>query len=71
MSREVLAKDPAEAGSSRESIARAKYSGRALAEWAQIVSECNNFVERRRAEGVPGLKWIEVPTLGIEGFRRF
>lgn len=62
--------DPAAAGGA-ESVARAKYAGRALAEWALIVCECNNFVERRRAEGVPGLKWVEIPTLGIEGFRRF
>lgn len=50
---------------------RAKYAGRALAEWALIVAECNNFVERRRAEGVPNLKLVEIPTLGVEGFRRF
>ena len=49
----------------------AKYAGRALAEWALIVGECNNFVERRRKEGVPNLKMIEVPVLGVEGFRRF
>jgi hypothetical protein len=49
----------------------AKYAGRALAEWAQIVKECNNFVERRRSEGVPGLKAMEVPMLGVEGFRKF
>jgi hypothetical protein len=36
-----------------------------------VVAECNNFVERRRSEGVPGLKWVEVPTLGVEGFRKF
>ena len=61
-------------GSSRdesESMKRAKYAGRALAEWSLVVAECNNFVERRRAEGVPSLKWVEVPTLGVEGFRRF
>lgn len=49
----------------------AKYAGRALAEWVLIVSECNNFVERRRAEGVPNLKLMEVPTLGVEGFKKF
>lgn len=53
-----------------EQVAQSKYSGRALAEWALIVGECNNFAERRQAEGVPGLKWVEVPTLGVEGFRR-
>jgi hypothetical protein len=70
-SHEVAPRDPAEGGASVESVARAKYAGRALAEWTLIVGECNNFVERRRNEGVPGLKWVEVPTLGVEGFRKF
>lgn len=69
MSQEIVPRDPRLGGAIRE--ARAKYAGRALAEWALIVGECNNFVERRRGEGVPGLKWVEVPTLGVEGFRRF
>ncbi|CCU75445.1 hypothetical protein BGHDH14_bgh05178 [Blumeria hordei DH14] len=47
------------------------YKGRALAEWASVVGECNSFLERRRSEGVPSLRWVEVPTLGVEGFRRF
>jgi len=64
---EVLPKDPG-AG---VALGLAKYAGRALAEWALIVGECNNFVERRRKEGVPNLKMIEVPVLGVEGFRRF
>ncbi|KUJ07557.1 DUF1765-domain-containing protein [Mollisia scopiformis] len=64
-SKEISAKDPGARGRT------AKYAGRALAEWALVVGECNNFVERRRSEGVPGLKWVEVPTLGVEGFRRF
>ena len=51
--------------------AEAKYAGRALSEWALVVKECNNFVERRKAEGVPGLKLMEVPTLGVEGFRKY
>ncbi|KAI6246466.1 hypothetical protein HI914_05617 [Erysiphe necator] len=46
------------------------YKGRALAEWAIVVGECNGFLERRRNEGVPNLKLIEVPILGVEGFRR-
>lgn len=62
---EILPKDPS------GGLGGAKYAGRALAEWALIVGECNNFVERRRTEGVPGLKWVEVPVLGVEGFRRF
>ncbi|CZR61720.1 uncharacterized protein PAC_11617 [Phialocephala subalpina] len=66
-SKEIKAVDPGKGDKGR----RAKYAGRALAEWALVVGECNNFVERRRGEGVPGLRWVEVPTLGIEGFRRF
>jgi hypothetical protein len=48
----------------------AKYSGQALAEWGMVVAECNNFVDRRRDEGVLGLKDIEVPILEVEGFRK-
>ncbi|PKS10535.1 hypothetical protein jhhlp_002288 [Lomentospora prolificans] len=47
----------------------AVYSGRALAEWSIVVFECNNFVERRREEGVLGLREVEVPTLTLEGYR--
>jgi len=78
ISKEIIAKNPNEydiidgvAPRKGEKAARAKYAGRALAEWALVVGECNNFVERRRAEGVPTLRWVEVPTLGVEGFRRF
>lgn len=70
-SREVTPRDPAEGGASPERITSVKYAGRALAEWTLIVGECNNFVDRRKNEGVPGLKWVEVPVLGIEGFRKF
>ena len=49
---------------------RAKYAGRALAEWSLVVNECNSFVDRRRDEGVYGLSDVEVPTLGVEGMRR-
>ncbi|KAF4636950.1 hypothetical protein G7Y89_g1128 [Cudoniella acicularis] len=74
ISREVTAKDPGavdEGGTRRaDRVARAKYAGRALAEWSLVINECNNFVERRRSEGVPALRWVEVPTLGVEGFRR-
>ncbi|KAK3329550.1 hypothetical protein B0H66DRAFT_29482 [Apodospora peruviana] len=45
----------------------AVYSGRSLAEWSLVVSECNSFVDRRRDEGVLGLNEVEVPTLGVEG----
>jgi hypothetical protein len=47
-----------------------KYAGRALAEWSLVVAECNNFIERRRDEGVLGLHEVEVPVLGVEGFRK-
>ncbi|KAJ5047248.1 uncharacterized protein L3040_003087 [Drepanopeziza brunnea f. sp. 'multigermtubi'] len=72
MSQEIAPRDPKlDDLPGGERVRRAKYAGRALAEWALVVVECNNFVDRRRAEGVPGLKWVEVPTLGVEGFRRF
>ncbi|KAG9235130.1 hypothetical protein BJ875DRAFT_282186 [Amylocarpus encephaloides] len=74
ISKEIVARDPAahEEGEVRrgDRFAKAKYAGRALAEWGLVVAECNNFVERRRAEGVPSLRWVEVPTLGVENFRR-
>lgn len=71
MSKEISAQDPSIGEGGLDRATRAKYAGRALAEWALVVGECNNFVDRRRAEGVPALKWVEVPTLGIEGFRKF
>ncbi len=70
VNKEVLPKDPSSPVGGSE-IARATYAGRALAEWAIIAQECNNFVERRLKEGVPSPKWVEVPTLGVEGFRKF
>lgn len=51
-------------------IAGSKYAGRALAEWSIVVSECNSFVDRRRDEGVLGLSEVEVPSLGVDGFRK-
>lgn len=62
---ETLPRDP---GVCSEGV---KYAGRALAEWAIIVGECNSFVERRRMEGIPSLRLVEVPVLGVEGFRKF
>ncbi|TLD22886.1 hypothetical protein PspLS_07678 [Pyricularia sp. CBS 133598] len=47
-----------------------RYAGRALAEWSLVVSECNSFVDRRRDEGVLGLRDVEVPILAAEGLRR-
>ncbi|KAI2840569.1 hypothetical protein CBS11852_6100 [Aspergillus niger] len=52
-----------------DKLAASKYAGRALAEWAQIVSECDSFFARRRDEGVPCDRMVETPTLGVESFR--
>jgi len=49
---------------------RTVYIGRALAEWSMVVLECNTFVDRRRHEGVSGLAEVEVPSLGVNEFRR-
>jgi hypothetical protein len=54
-----------------EDLRTAKYSGRALAEWALIVTECQNFFERRKGEGVPHNRLVETPTLGVESFRMY
>lgn len=51
-------------------VIESKYAGRALAEWALVVSECDNFFTRRREEGVPSDKLVEVPTLCVENFRK-
>ncbi|KAL2854418.1 hypothetical protein BJY01DRAFT_38049 [Aspergillus pseudoustus] len=53
-----------------DKLASSKYAGRALAEWAQIVSECDSFFSRRRDEGVPCDRMVETPTLGVDGFRK-
>ena len=50
-------------------IDTAKYSGRALAEWAGVMHECRNFYLRRKQEGVPRDALVETPTLGVETFR--
>lgn len=47
-----------------------KYAGRALAEWAIVVRECEIFFERRKQEGVPENRWVETPTLPYECTRR-
>lgn len=51
-------------------VIESKYAGRALAEWALVVSECDNFFTRRREEGVSCDKLVEVPTLCVENFRK-
>ena len=50
-------------------VSGSRYTGRALAEWAQIVAECQNFFDRRKEEGVPTDRLVETPTLGVESFR--
>jgi len=51
-------------------IESSKYVGRALAEWAILIIECQTFFERRKHEGVPGDEQVETPTLGVETFRK-
>ena len=48
-----------------------KYVGRALSEWALVVSECQTFFDRRKSEGVLSDAHVETPTLGVDWFRRF
>ncbi|CAG7924658.1 unnamed protein product [Penicillium olsonii] len=55
---------------SHSHLLSSKYAGRALAEWAHIVSECDSFFARRRDEGVPTDHMVETPTLGVESFRK-
>jgi len=50
-------------------IITARYCGRALAEWAQVLMECHMFYARRRNEGVPRDQLVEIPTMGVENFR--
>ena len=51
-------------------VESSKYAGRALAEWAILIIECQTFFERRKHEGVPRDEQVETPTLGVETFRR-
>jgi hypothetical protein len=53
-----------------EAKASAKYTGRALAEWMLVVMECGSFFDRRKSEGVPGNRWVETPSLGVESFKK-
>lgn len=54
----------------KEAISHARYAGRALAEWQDVVNEYQNFFARRKFEGVPRNGLVETPSLGVEGFRR-
>lgn len=54
-----------------EEVNMARYSGRALSEWAQVVQECRNFYVRRRQEGCPSDAAVETPNIAVESFRMF
>ncbi|KAL9124012.1 MAG: hypothetical protein Q9217_006616 [Psora testacea] len=47
-----------------------KYAGRALAEWAHLIVECQNFFDRRKDEGVPSFQLVETPLLSVDPFRK-
>ena len=51
-------------------VGPSRYAGRALAEWEFLVIECQNFFQRRRAEGVPSSQLVEIPSLSVEPFRK-
>ncbi|PGH18073.1 hypothetical protein AJ79_00700 [Helicocarpus griseus UAMH5409] len=57
-------------GENQQRLVASKYAGRALAEWAIVVCECDNFFSRRRDEGVPSDDAVEIPILGVETFRK-
>ncbi|KAJ9660156.1 hypothetical protein H2198_002661 [Neophaeococcomyces mojaviensis] len=54
-----------------EELNTARYSGRALSEWALVVLECRNFYTRRKQEGCPGDSKVETPYIAVESFRMF
>lgn len=54
-----------------DALGPSKYIGRALAEWSDIIKECQDFFEKRRNEGVPTSFMVETPTLGVESIRKY
>jgi hypothetical protein len=48
-----------------------KYAGMALAEWKLVIHDCQDFFERRRAEGVPTDALVETPCLKVDSCRKF
>lgn len=54
-----------------EELNTARYSGRALVEWSQVVQECRNFYLRRKQEGCPNDRAVETPSIAVESFRMF
>lgn len=61
---------PVPKAAAHDKVVASKYAGRALAEWAVVVTECDNFFARRRDEGIPYDRLVETPTLGVEFFRK-
>lgn len=53
-----------------DKLVTSKYVGRALAEWALIVSEHDSFFARRRDEGVPCDRLVETPMLSVENIKK-
>lgn len=53
-----------------DKLVASKYVGRALAEWALVVSEYDSFFARRRDEGVPCDRLVETPMLGVENIKK-
>ena len=51
-------------------VGPSKYAGRALAEWADLNTECQNFFKRRKAEGISSHSWVETPMLSVDPFRK-
>lgn len=47
-----------------------KYAGRSLSEWAHVVNECDTHYERRREAGIATNRMVEIPSLGVENFRK-
>ncbi|EPS44341.1 hypothetical protein H072_1667 [Dactylellina haptotyla CBS 200.50] len=47
-----------------------KYYGRALAEWTLVVDEIDNFVERRKNEGIRDFRDTEIPILSVDSLRK-
>ncbi|KAK6512354.1 hypothetical protein TWF481_001243 [Arthrobotrys musiformis] len=47
-----------------------KYFGRALSEWTLVVDEIDNFVERRKNEGIRDVRDSEIPILSVDSLRK-
>lgn len=46
------------------------YVGRALAEWAMVIVEYENFFERRKMEGRETARDVETPILAVDSLRK-